>query len=52
MQSKEKRKSDMSPPTNRRSQYRFYLEIATDVTTRNSEHKDIVNKTQFIFPQR
>jgi len=34
----------MSPPTNnrrqRRTEDRFYAEIVTDITTRNSERKD------------
>jgi len=38
------RKKCMHPPTNnwrqRRPEYRFYAEIVTDVSTRNSERKD------------
>ena len=36
----------MSPPTNNwrinRTQYRIYAEIITDITTRNSERKDVM----------
>jgi len=36
----------MSPPTNnwkyRRTEYGFYAEIVTDITTRNSDRKDML----------
>jgi hypothetical protein len=36
----------MRPPTNnwrqRRTEHRFYVEIVTDITTRNSERKDLL----------